>query len=171
MQKDFSYPLQIDELGSGEQSYKLVATNEELEFLTEVLKLPAVHSFEALIKLKFHKRQSKLIVQGAVKSCVSHVSVISLEPFDKEYCSEFNLIYDTEASYEDVKELDVDIMADVPDVVVDGRINLADIAIEQLALVLDDYPRKEGEEFEAVIEDISPIVNNPFAILETLKKK
>ena len=62
-------------------------------------------------------------------------------------------------------------MADIPDIVTNGEINLADIAIEQLALILDDYPRKEGEEFEEIIEDISPIRNNPFAVLESLKKK
>lgn len=171
MQKDFSYPLQIDEIGQGEQNYKLIATKEELEFLKEVLKLPAVHSFSADIKLKSRKKQSKLEVKGTVKSNVGLISVISLEPFDKEYEADFEVIYDTSASYDDIKELDVDIMADVPDIVIDGKINLADIAIEQLALVLDDYPRKEGEQFDNIIEDSSKIVNNPFAVLETLKKK
>ena len=170
MQKDFSYPLKIDELGQGEQHYKLIATKGQLEFLRDVLKIPAVHSFEADIKLKFHKKKSLLNVYGSIKSVVEEISVISLESFEKTYATDFSLTYDTSATYEDIKELDDDIMADIPDIVINGEINLADIAIEQLALILDDYPRKNGEEFEEVIEDISPIKNNPFAVLEKLKK-
>ena len=56
-------------------------------------------------------------------------------------------------------------------IVENGEINLVDIAIEQLALVLDDHPRKEGEVFDEIIEDVGAVRNNPFAILEQLKKK
>lgn len=171
MQKDFSYPLKIDELGQGEQTYKLVADNDQLEFLQDILQVPAVNSFEALIKLKFYKKRGILNVWGTVSSNIEQISVISLEPFNQLYQADFEVTYDTNATYEDIKEQDVDIMADIPDVVMNGEINLADIAIEHLALELDDYPRKEGEEFEAVIEDMTPIRNNPFSILEQLKKK
>ena len=53
MQKDFSYPLQIDELNQGEQSYMLRADKAQLETLKEILQVPAVNYFEADIKLKF----------------------------------------------------------------------------------------------------------------------
>ena len=171
MQKDFSYPLKIDELGQGEQTYKLVADEEQLEFLQDVLQVPAMNSFEALIKLKFYKKRGVLNVWGTVTSDIEQISVISLESFRKLYQANFEVTYDTNATYEEIKEQDVDIMADIPDVVMNGEINLADIAIEQLALELDDYPRKEGEEFESIIEDMTPIRNNPFSILEQLKKK
>ncbi len=171
MQKDFSYPLKIDEIGQGDQHYKLIASKEQLDFLTEVLQVPFVHSFEADLKLKFYKKKGQLDITGRVTSEIGQISVISLEPFDKIYDTDFKLTFDTVSTYEDIKEKDVDIMADIPDIVTNGEINLADIAIEQLALILDDYPRKEGEEFEEIIEDISPIRNNPFAVLESLKKK
>ena len=56
MQKEFSYPLQIDELGQGEQNYKLKAGKDQLETLAEILQVPAVHSFAADICLKFQKK-------------------------------------------------------------------------------------------------------------------
>ncbi len=171
MQKDFSYPLKIDELNQNEQTYKLVANKDELEFLTEILQVPSVNSFEATIKLKFYKKRGMLDVWGDVKADIGLISVISLEPFNKLHQTEFKISYDTTATYEEIKEQDVDIMADIPDIIENGEINLADIAIEQIALILDDYPRKPGEVFEQVIEDISPIKNTPFAILEQLKKK
>lgn len=171
MQKDFSYPLKIDELGQKEQTYKLVADKEQLEFIKNILQVPVVNSFEASIKLKFHKKVGKLKVWGDVSADIGLISVISLEPFNKLHQTSFELLYDTNATYEDIKELDVDIMADIPDIIENNEINLADIAIEQIALILDDHPRKEGEIFDEIIEDVSPIRHNPFAILEQLKKK
>lgn len=171
MQKDFSYPLKIEELNQNEQTYKLKANKDELEFLSEVLQVPSVNSFEATIKLKFYKKKSLLEVWGTVCADIGLISVISLEPFNKMHKTDFKLTYDTTATYDEIKEQDVDIMVDIPDIIENGEINLADIAIEQIALILDDYPRKDGEVFEEVIEDVSPIKNTPFAILEQLKKK
>jgi uncharacterized metal-binding protein YceD (DUF177 family) len=174
MQKDFSYPLKIDELGQGEQSYKLSADKDELKILAEILQVPAVNSFEAKIKLNFKKKQGELKVTGTVKANLHLISVISLTPFDKDYSTDFEMLYDTNASYEDVYGEDEDIELDVPDIVIDGKIDLVDIAIEQLALVMEDYPRLEGEEFEAIIEDDGDdeenIANNPFAVLKKLKE-
>lgn len=98
------------------------------------------------------------------------ISVISLEPFDRAYKTDFALTFDTNATYEQIRELDEDIEADIPDIVIGGRIDLGDIAIEQLALVMEDHPRQDGEEFSPLIEDDAPLRENPFAILSKLKK-
>lgn len=170
MQKEFSYPLQIDELGTGEQNYKLRADNEQLLTLAEILQVPAVNSFEANIKLKFQKKSGILNVYGSVKANLNLISVISLELFAKDYAADFKLTYDTNASYEDIYSEDDDINLDVPDIVYDGKIDLGDIAIEQIALVMEDHPRKDGETFDAVIQTKEPVKSNPFAALAKLKK-
>ncbi|MCM1323342.1 MAG: DUF177 domain-containing protein [Acetobacter sp.] len=170
MQKEFSYPLQIDELGQGEQTYKLRADKEQLKTLAEILQVPAVNSFGANIGLKFQKKRGMLEVYGTVRANLGLISVISLEPFDKDYITEFKLTYDTNATYEDIYKEDDDIEEDIPDIVYDGKIDLGDIAIEQIALVMEDHPRKDGETFEAIVEDSEPIKNNPFAALAKLKK-
>ena len=68
--------------------------------------------------------------------------------------------------------LDEDMDAEVPDIVEDGKIDLAQIAIEQVALVMEDYPRKEGEVFEFVSEfdEETTKAQNPFSVLAKLKK-
>lgn len=170
MQKNFSYPLQIDELNNGQQTYNLKANKEELQILAQILKVKAVNSFSSELKLNFQKKRGILEINGKVKANILLTSVITLEDFDKDYNSDFTLIYDTNASYDDIKELDEDINTSIPDIIYDGKIDLIDISIEQLALILDDHPRKEGEEFSSIIEDTSPIKNNPFAVLEKLKK-
>ncbi len=170
MQKDFSYPLKIEDINQGEQTYKLRANKAQLETLREILQIPAVNYFEADIKLTFQKKKGILDVSGEVRAGLTLISVISLDEFEKEYKSNFNLTYDTNATYEQIREMDEDIEDDIPDIVIDGKIDLGDIAIEQLALVMEDHPRKDGEEFTSVIEDDSPVRENPFAVLSKLKK-
>lgn len=50
---------------------------------------------------------------------------------------------------------------------------MAQIAIEQVALVMEDYPRKEGEVFEFVSEfdEETTKAQNPFSVLAKLKNK
>lgn len=170
MQQEFSYPLKIDELGQGEQKYALKANKAQLQTLREILQVPEVKSFGADMKLIFQKKKGILEITGKVKAKLSLISVISLELFDKEYETDFKVVYDTNAKYEDIYQDDEDINLDLPDIVVGGQIDLGDIAIEQLALILEDHPRQAGETFESVIEDNSPVRHNPFAVLEKLKK-
>lgn len=148
----------------------LRADKAQLETLKEILQVPAVNYFEADIKLKFQKKRGILDVSGQVRAGLGLISVISLEPFDRDYKTDFTLTFDTNATYEQIRELDEDIEADIPDIVIGGRIDLGDIAIEQLALVMEDHPRQDGEEFSPLIEDDAPLRENPFAILSKLKK-
>ena len=148
----------------------LRADKAQLETLKEILQVPAVNYFEADIKLKFQKKRGILDVSWQVRAGLGLISVISLEPFDRDYKTDFTLTFDTNATYEQIRELDEDIEADIPDIVIGGRIDLGDIAIEQLALVMEDHPRQDGEEFSPLIEDDAPLRENPFAILSKLKK-
>ena len=61
---------------------------------------------------------------------------------------------------------------EVPDVIIDGKIDLAEIAMEQIALVIDDFPRQDGEvfEFESEFDEETTEKMNPFAVLAKLKK-
>ena len=131
MQKDFSYPLKIEDIGQGEQNYKLKADKEQLEFIKDILQVPSVNSFEAKIKLRFRKKQGELKVLGEVEAEIGQISVISLEPFNKDYKTSFEITYDTNATYEQIKEQDVDIMADIPDIVINGEINLNNLELEK----------------------------------------
>lgn len=172
MQKDFSYPLNIDDLNQQEQHHKLKANQEQLKTLSDILQVEDIKNFEADIFLKLNLKQHKLDLWGSVNALIELKSVVSLENFEKEYNVEFTYCFDTKATYKDIKELEPSIYDDVPDVIDNGKINLADIAIEQLALQLDDYPRKDGEKFEFVSEfdEETTKQSNPFAVLEKLKK-
>ena len=173
MQKNFSYPIVVDELTRTEKKYHLKATNKDLAYLTEVLQVPAVKDFEAEILLKNNPKEHILNVLGKVRAELELESVVSLEHFTKVYEPEFSLVYDTQMTYKEQRALlEDDNAADVPDIIENGKIDLGQIAIEQVALVMEDYPRKEGEVFEFISEfdEETTKAQNPFSVLAKLKK-
>lgn len=172
MQKNFSYPLIVDDIAAAEKKYHLTATPSELTELAEILKVPDVKSFSAEIYTKMNKKAHLLNVWGSVSAEMELQSVISLENFLKTYQSDFELVYDTKATLKSQREEETELGEDLPDIVINGQIDLGQIAIEQLALVMEDYPRKEGEVFrwESEFDEEDDKAQNPFKILEKLKK-
>ena len=172
MQKKFSYPIKIDELKQNEYAFVLQAAADELVDICTVLQVEKVHYFKAEMKLRYNQREHILKVWGNVAAELELKSVISLENFLQKYDIPFELFFDTKATYRDICEIGSDINVDVPDIAENGEINLADIAMEQVALQIDDYPRAEGEvfEYQGKINDERENRENPFAVLQKLKK-
>ena len=168
MQKNFSYPIKIEDLKQSDYKYELTADSAELEDITQVLQVEKVHE----IFLKLNNRANNLRVWGNVFAKIELKSVITLDNFIKNYNVPFELNFDTRATYNDIKELECNIEDEVPDIIENGCINLADIAIEQIALNLEDYPRAEGEVFDSALygDSEEPKKENPFAVLAKLKK-
>lgn len=172
MQKEFSYPLTVAELPLSEQHYRLEASPADLSFLARVLQVREVKSFIADFRVKPDHHTSILPVSGHIKTEIIQQSVVSLEDFSSVYDFDFSTLFDTRATLESQKEDGDDWDKDMPEIVVGGKIDLGDIAIEQVALRLDDYPRKPGEEFSFISEfdEGDSSVENPFAVLAKLKK-
>jgi uncharacterized metal-binding protein YceD (DUF177 family) len=172
MQKKFSYPLKIDELKQNEYAFTLKADADELVDICQVLQVEKVHYFNAEIKLKLNAREHLLKIWGNVAAELELKSVISLENFKQKYAVPFELFFDTKATYRDIREMGNDINIEVPDIAENGVINLADIAMEQIALQIDDYPRADGEVFiyNSHNEENELPRENPFAVLVKLKK-
>ncbi len=172
MQNLFSYPLIIDELTPSEKKYHLKANDKQLIYISEIIKVIDTKSFEADIFVKPDKKNHRIDVWGKVKAEIEQMSVISLENFVKPYETEFSLFYDTTLNEEDLHSMEFEFDDEVPDVVIGGKIDLAEIAMEQIALVLDDFPRKDGEtfNFESEFDEETTKAANPFAVLQKLKK-
>lgn len=172
MQNFFSYQIKVDNLPNTEQHYRLKADEEDFKRIQEILKIPAVKSFSADIRLRLDHKTNILKLWGQAKADLVLQSVISLENFDKSYENDFELTYDTKATLKSQREEEEEISIDddTPDVVINGVIDLSDIAIEQIALIMDDYPRKAGEKFEFKSEfSEENEKKNPFEVLKKLK--
>ncbi len=172
MQKEFSYPLIVADLPLSEQHYKMRADDNVKPFLSQVLQVKAVKMFDADFWIKPDRSTSILQINGHIKTELVLQSVVSLEEFTKSYDFDFTTSFDTKATLNSQKEDGDDWDTDTPEIVVDGKIDLGDVAIEQVALRLDYYPRQEGEEFyfKSEFDDDETVGNHPFAALKKLKK-
>ncbi len=172
MQKDFSYILKTDDLSQNEQRYHLSADKSDFEVLKDILKVEDVKSFEADIALKMNHKLHRLDIKGEIRALLELKSVVSLENFEKEYVAPFEYYYDTLLTYQDVKDMDLGINDEAPEIIENGEIDLAQIAIEQLSLIMEDYPRIDGEvfAFQSEFDEETTKVSHPFAALAKLKK-
>ncbi len=172
MQNLFSFPLAIEDMGTGTKTYRLKADAKQLSYIAEILKVEGIDSFNAEIKVTFSRKLHRIDVSGFVEADVEQTSVISLEKFVKHYNPEFALFFDTELTEKQLHDMEFEVDDEVPDVVENGQIDLAAIAMEQLALALDDFPRREGEvfEFKSEFDEETTAKQNPFAALAALKK-
>ena len=83
MQKNFSYPLIVEDIAAAEKKYRLTADAADLKELAEILQIPSVKSFSAEIYTKMNKKEHLLRVWGRVKAELELQSVLSLDYFCK----------------------------------------------------------------------------------------
>lgn len=171
MQNKFSYPLKLEDMSSTPKEYHLVATAEQLQYIAHELKLNMVKSFQAVVSVEYSKAQHTVWLKGKISSEVEHTSVVSLRSFIRPYKIDFALYYDTQMTYAQLRELEDfgDINADIPEIMENGYIDLALVAMEQLAAELDDFPRIKGEKF-TYQPDFDPDDDKPANPFEVLKK-
>ena len=143
----------------------------ERAYIKDILQVQDVHSFKGEVYLKPEKKHHKLEVWGNVKAELAVQSVISLDLFTVKHNIDFELLFDTKMNREEQRALE-EAQDNVPDIIEAGQIDLAAILIEQVALNMDDYPRKKGEvfEFQPDFDPDEPVQENPFNILKNIKK-
>lgn len=162
---EFSRPLTVDRVPKGGSTERLEADAKELAALARRLSLPAVHALAAELKAE-PWRGGGIKLEGRLSADLEQVSVVSLEAFRRQV--EFPVVrYFLPAAAAAHAE------GDDIDAIEAGHVDLGEVVAETLALELDPYPRKEGEEFAAATEDSPQPAekSSPFAALSGLKPK
>ena len=161
----YSDPVRLHQIGAS-LSRRLEPDAEARQRIARALNLKSLDRFEADLEVTATVSGWRLtgrVVADAVQSCV-----LTLEPLPVHVDDRFeiNLVEAVDTAPSDEGEIDLELDDDSPDVVENGQIDLGQYAVEQLALHLDPYPRKDGAVFEQPPEpgDISP-----FGVLRALK--
>lgn len=126
------------------------------------LDLASLDAFEADMSLTPTDAGWRL--SGRVRAEAVQTCSLTLEPLPVTVDQAFTL--DLAEAVEATPEVEVTIDDDAPDPVEDGKIDLGQYAIEQLALSLDPFPRKPGAEF---VQPPEPVEISPFAVLKAFK--
>lgn len=158
----FSDPVRVHQIGTG-----VIRTLEPDEAarkrIARSLDLAALDAFTAEVELRPTDAGWRL--KGRVRAQAVQTCGLTLEPLPVTIDTRFSVSL-AEAAEEETDEIVIDMDDEAPDLIEEGRIDLGQYAVEQLALALDPFPRKPGAEF---VQPPEPTEISPFAVLRSLK--
>jgi len=158
----FSDPVRLHQIGQG-VSRTLEPDEAARKRIARSLDLASLDAFTAEMELKPTDAGWRL--KGRVRAAAVQTCGLTLEPLPVSIDHRFSITL-AEAVEEDSDEIVIDMDEETPDLIEEGRIDLGQYAVEQLALSLDPFPRKEGAEF---VQPPEPTEISPFAVLKSLK--
>lgn len=160
---EFSRPLPVDRVPAGGSFEKIEADADECAALAKRLAVPALHALSAGLRAT-PWRGGGLKLEGRLLADLDQVSVVSLEPFRHQVSFEISRYFLPPGSLRDGQEEDADPISN-------GEVDMGEVVAETLALELDAYPRKPGEQFDDRIEDDqgAEAAASPFATLSKLQ--
>jgi len=188
VQPEFSRPLAVEDVGEEGVEREIAANARELQALATRMKLPAIRSLRARLRIVPEKRGA-LMVRGHMEAQVEQECVRTLEAFPATVEAEIARLFVPADSPQaraleaaPVVELDAD-APDAPDIIHGGEIDLGELVAEHLALSLDPWPKKPGTDFidmQVGGDDEQPAEGgeggtdgkeHPFAALKALKER
>lgn len=155
-----SRSIRVDRMARAQGDFTVTATAEECAALAADFGIPAIRDLVGRFQVAGSLENLK--VTGTVEALVTQVCTVSLDPFEAPVSEPVEVLYTdgeipTGHDAEDVE---------VPDPIVNGRIDFGILTAEFLAMGLDPYPRKPGVTFEGAEADPD---DAPFAGLRVLQ--
>ena len=144
---EFSRPLLLAKLSRRGSHEHIRAEPAECQALAKRLGVDQIFSLDARLVLS-PWRGGGIKVSGMAEAEIEQTSVVSLEPFRSRLQAKVERFFLPEEASTGAEHDDADPIEQ-------GQIDLGEVAAEALALELDPYPRKPGEEFAA------PALNSP----------
>ncbi len=182
MSGDFTFTIEIDRIPASGGHYDLTASPEQRAAAARRLDVTEVKALSAHFDVKVDAGGIARVA-GKVHAELVQACVVSLVPvpavIDEEIAAAFvsaerpGRKKHKDPEEEEVVGLDGD---DPPDVAEGGRIDLGELAVIQVALVLDPYPRAPGVAFDPAAAGLKASdpeetkAPGPFAALAKLKK-
>jgi hypothetical protein len=157
----WSVPLALREVPETGLHLELEANESARSAIAKAAGLTGIPKLHASFEVA--RRGAGLQVTGRVTADVGQTCVVTLEPMTGAVDEDIDLLF-LPGAPEPVAGGDAE--KNVPEPLLDGRVDLGAIATEFLVLGIDPYPRKEGASFDAP----KPDHDTPHPALAALKK-
>lgn len=173
MQDDlvWTHEIELTSVPPQGRSFELVPDEATRRRLAEAAGVVSIASLKVLLEVRPAGVDGAEVV-GKLEGVLRQICVASLEEFDSTVSENFSVDFaadpESEASSDDEEEIE-----DLPDPIVDGKIDLGALAAEFLILSVDPYPRKPGAAFKPLpSEEAAPEPKrSPFEQLSGLKDR
>jgi hypothetical protein len=171
MSDNFTRPLAVSDIFSGGRTIRITTDERERAEVARILSVPGVASLEAKLDVTPFGKDG-LSVAGEIHAHLTQTCSVTFDGFDSDVVAPVDIRFspdgrDPNAGFDPAELADPEAQ-DPPDRLVGGRIDLADVVIEFLALALDPYPRKPGAVFS---EGPGEKPDSPFAALKRPETK
>ncbi|WOF74025.1 DUF177 domain-containing protein [Parvibaculaceae bacterium PLY_AMNH_Bact1] len=168
----FTYVVAREDVSDDGLEITLEAGAEARSLLAERFGLLALEELNARLIIEPWRKKGLKVV-GTFNADLAQSCIVTLDPVPAKLNADFTLLYLPEdVSGRRAMEVAVDPLAEEPpDPLPPEGIDLGEAVAEQLALVLDPYPRADGAELAVAesLESRSEKKPNPFEILKNLK--
>src|SRR5262249_20790182 len=172
----FSRPMALERVSTTQHREEITAADKERIALAERFGLLSLDSLTASFTLK-RVRRDLVRVKGRVSAELVQACVVTLDPIPARIDERFEVDF-VEGEQPAAGGAGADVEgAEAPEPVLDGWIDLGELAAEQLGLAIDPYPRKPDAVLppewtpEPAAEAEPTARPNPFAALAKLKQK
>ena len=184
---EWSVMVKSDDVISAGKTYEISPDEAQLKSLAKRFDVKEIESLNAKITLR---RENAHIVyaQGTVNASIKQNCVVTLEPVETHISDEFEAWYADESQAVSFKRaqreaeskkdlLDVPMLdeSEDPEPMVNGQIDIADLASQYFSLAIPAYPTKEGITYSVQVEEPKEAKNNmklnPFAALKNWRPK
>ena len=169
----WSFPVLVSQLPDAGLHQVLETTPAQRSLLATAAGVNAVLKAEASFDVT-PEAGGRVHVTGTVRARVEQTCVVSLDPVENDVDEPIEVTFvppeQISATVKSVQKEQGDEaeIPDPPEAIVNGAIDLGQIATEFLVLGIDPYPRKSGVAFESPETPADPD-EHPFAALRALK--
>ncbi|MBU0800184.1 MAG: DUF177 domain-containing protein [Alphaproteobacteria bacterium] len=186
LRPEWSHGMAVDQIGHRPYKVTLTASPQERKDLARRLRVTAIEDLTATITAEREAGSMIIHVEGQVKGHVIQACVTTGQPVHEDITEDFEGWYaDPTQAVPFVKarreklnkgerELEVLPERDDPDLVVDGHIDVAELATQYLSLGINPYPRAGDIPpvgLDEPLQVAGPARKNPFAALKDWKSR
>ena len=173
---EFSRPFSPDSLGEDEVVERVEASEAERSAVARRLSLVSLDRLAAVLRIGRSDGQGVISVAGHFEAEVTQTCVVSLQPLGRHLAKDFSARYWLEpADAGETGTVDVDAaLDDPPETLGPDGLDLGEVVVQQLAIALDPYPRRDDATLETLEWDgkkgDEAAKESPFEGLKSLRR-
>lgn len=160
--KEFSKIADTLGLPAEGRVFELTPSQSERAAVAQRLDIPAVEALSGRIELR--PVQGGITLSGRVEATLVRLCVVTLEPMNEAIDERFELRFARHAHAADPGD-EIVIDEDTPEPLEGDSIDVGEVLVQQLALAMAAYPRREG----AALDEAAfgqTLETSPFAVLK-----
>jgi len=177
----WTYPIVAGDITNDAKDFVIEADEIDYAAIADALNVLSVHKIKATMRI--HRTKNSVRVRGHVDAVVEQSCVVTLEPVRQTFQEIIDRTFVTKSSDVDPvftkmnlnREMLIDPEeVDPPEIIENGRLDLAAVALEHVIIGIDLYPRAPDADLADVaapdlIETEEAERESPFAALAKLK--